>query len=524
MSPTFIAPQENALFEFLRRQSFNAKDLQGFTAIVDQIKTQTPENVRLEIADRLRKTPPTADHIRLNSVLFYLTGDLYYLERIIHFYMLAGDQVGIDKLHYAYWCMTRQMFLGKAEPPKTAAFGVCDLHRFYDYLLTAIETRWDLRPEPMSQRRMGPVSRAVFVTNQFIGENHQPSRDCFDFARLMQDNHDLDVLILNTNLLPTEISSTFVPPFTATLMTMFKDFQVVNVFGDLARMVSYTETAFTRAKLEAILRTIGSFSPDVVVGFGGGNVIADLIARARACPVVAIPSTTGPMHSMADIILGFDRNDWTAQVPAIYRRPYAGRFRPFTFGYSLPPLKPETANYDLPEDAPIVAVVGTRLDLEVTPEFFALLETILDRRPNAVVAFAGEAPVIAARAAKSRHAARFRALGHVHDIRSFYRRCALFLNPPRQGGGGGVAYALAEGLPVVATPQGDGASVAGNSFHVADMTEMLDKTLALLDDPALRAAAGERAKARFAEIGDRNRSVAELLAYCNALAGGGGPG
>lgn len=520
MSTVVPAFHETALLEFLQRPSFDVKALDAFTALLDKMRAEAPENVRLDIAERLSVDPPTTDVVRLCSALFYLTGDLYHLERLLHFYILLGDQVDIDKMHYAYWCIQRQMFLGRAAAPKAGAFGICDLHRFYQYILRTIETRWDLRPPPILRRSPGePVRRIAMVTNQFIGGRHQPSRDCFDFARLLEQNHNVDVIVFNVNLLPLEPASTFVPPFIATLIDDYDGFQIIKMFENQVRVVSYKDRAFSRGKIDAAVRSIASFNPDVVIGFGGSNIVADLFARSRACPVATIPTTTGPLHSMADIILGFDRRDWTADLPTVYRRPFAGRFRPFTFGYSLPPLKPETMNVSLPENAPVLAVVGNRLDDEVGADFIELLEKILDRRNDAVVVFAGTTKTLQKRLSASRRASQFVAPGYVEDIRSLYRRCAVFLNPRRQGGGGGVAYALAEGLPVVTLPHGDGASVAGAEFHVADNAAFIDRTLALLEDSALHAAASNAASARFAAVGDRNRATAELLSYCNALVG-----
>ncbi|HRJ61490.1 MAG TPA: hypothetical protein PKZ99_09980, partial [Azospirillaceae bacterium] len=71
--------------------------------------------------------------------------------------------------------------------------------------------------------------------------------------------------------------------------------------------------------------------------------------------------------------------------------------------------------------------------------------------PNkaAVVAFARGVASLPARLKASRHADRLLSLGYITDVRGLFRRCAAFLNPPRQGGGG-AACALGEGLPVVA--------------------------------------------------------------------------
>ena len=106
-----------------------------------------------------------------------------------------------------------------------------------------------------------------------------------------------------------------------------------------------------------------------------------------------------------------------------------------------------------------------------------------------------------------------RCLGEVADIRALYGRCTALLNPPRQGGGGGAAYALAEGVPVVTYGWGDGASVSGPDFCVADRDAYLERAATLATDADAHAAAAAAARARFAAIGDRHRCVERLLAY-----------
>lgn len=325
--------------------------------------------------------------------------------------------------------------------------------------------------------------------------------------------------IINCNLMPLTTTATFIPPFTATLEKSFKGAQTLDTGQGDVLMVSFADTAFTQEKIGRILRTVESFRPDVLVAFGGANIIVDLFARARVCPSILLPTTCGQVHSFADIILGYDERDWTADLPPVHRPPFAGRFRPFTFGFALPPATEETAPYTLPDGAPVFAVVGNRLDDEVSDAFINLLERLLDRIPNAVVVFAGGVSSLTARLTTSRHASRLIALGYITDVRGLFRRCAAFLNPPRQGGGGGAAYALGEGLPVVTTARGDVASVAGPQSCVVDDEAFLTRAATLALDPDFRRIEGENARARYDSAIDRARAVERLAAYCHELIG-----
>lgn len=518
MSEAAMKAQEDKILEYLLAPQLDAPTLNNFTILAERIRMEWPLAARLKLAERWRKQPPTDNLIRLYSLLFHFSGDLYYLEIIVQYYSIISTDTNPEVIHYVYWCIQRQLFLGRAEPNKPA-FVVCDLFRLYERLLAIIETQWTLVPRAHPKRDPSAPLRICFITNQFLGFRHQPSRDCADFAGRLQSRHGMECAVINCNLMPLTTAATFMPPFVATLEKSFKGTQTLDTGEGVVTMASFADTAFSQEKISRIMRTVESFRPDALVAFGGANIIVDLFARARVRPTILLPTTWGYVHSFADIILGYDERDWTADLPPIHRPPFAGRFRPFTFGFTLPPATNEANPYTLPENAPVFAVVGNRLDDEVSDGFIILLERLLDRVPDAVVAFAGGVTSLPARLKASRHADCLLSLGYITDVRGLFRRCAAFLNPPRQGGGGGAAYALGEGLPVVTTARGDVASVAGPQACVADDEAFLARAAALALDPNFRRIEGENARARYDGAIDRDRAVERLAGYCHELIG-----
>ncbi|CAO3432848.1 glycosyltransferase [Azospirillum doebereinerae] len=504
---------EAALMGYLAdRQHFDADRINRFSSLCETVRREVDRPTRLAIAERLRRAAPSGDTVRLHSVLFLLTGDLYHYERILHYLLLGGDSVDPALLHYSYWCMSRQLFLGAASGDKASSFVACDLYRFHEALVRLVARRWSLTP-PSAVPGDGPIRRVALVTNQFTNDHHQPTRDCFDFASRLQDDFGLDVAIINSNLLPARVENLFIPPMVAELVEEFEGVFAMEMFGRRVKVASFTERAFSQAKLTAIVEAIDGYNPDLIVSFGGSNIVADLFAEAGARPVVCIPTTSGLTISLAQILLGYDETDYTRSISELYRVPFARRFRPFTFGFTLPPTSGDMADPGFGNAPFVFTVVGTRLDEESTPDFLALVDDILDRCPGALVAFAGRAPNLPGRLASLRNGDRTRCLGHVADIRALYRRCHAFLNPARQGGGGGASYALAEGVPVVSFAWGDAASVAGPAFTVLDRAAYIDRAAKLFGDPDARRQASDDARARFVWIGDRRRCTERLLAY-----------
>lgn len=506
-----LSAAADALMVFLADRQITLDKIDGLTALCEKLRRDLDLESRLALAERLEREAPSNDTIRLRSTLFLLTGDLYHYERILHYLMLGGDSADPALLHFVHWCMSRQLFLGVAQGEKLASFVPCDLFRHYGAMVRQIARRWVTPPRAFL--RDGPIRRVAVVTNQFTNQGHQPTRDCFDFAARMQDDFGLDIAIINVNGLPMRVESAFIPPMLANAAADMEGVFAMRMFGRQVKVASFTEPAFSRDKLRVIVEAIDGYDPDLIVSFGGSNIVADLFADVDARPVVSIPTSSGITLSLAPVVLGFEERDHTQAIPALYRAPFARRFRPFTFGYTLPPTDGVPVDTGFAEGTAVFAVVGTRLDQEVTGEVLGLFDDLLDRCPGAGLAFAGHVRELPARLASLRNGSRMRCLGEVADIRALYGRCTALLNPPRQGGGGGAAYALAEGVPVVTYGWGDGASVSGPDFCVADRDAYLERAATLATDADAHAEAAAAAKARFAAIGDRHRCVERLLAY-----------
>lgn len=507
-----LSAAADALLAFLTDRQFNAEKINSFSQLCEELRRDLDLDSRLALAERIERQAPPNDTIRLRSVLFVLTGDLYHYERILHYLLLGGDSADPAVLHFVHWCMMRQLFLGMAQGEKQASFVPCDLFRYYTALVRQVARRWGLTPA-LAPLRDGPIRRVALVTNQFTNQGHQPTRDCFDFAARLQDDFGLDVAIINVNCLPNRVESVFIPPMVAEMATDLEGVFALKMFGRQVKVASFTEPAFSQSKLSVIVESIGGYDPDLIVAFGGSNIVSDLFADAGARPVVSIPTSSGITLSLAPIVLGYEEEDHTRSIPALYRAPFARRFRPFTFGFTLPPSNGMPVETGFPDGTALFVVVGTRLDKEVQAEMLELFDAILDRCPGAALVFAGEVRDLPNRLAPFRNRERMRCLGHVPDIRALYGRCRVFLNPPRQGGGGGAAYALAEGVPVVTYGWGDGASVSGPDFCVADRDAYLERAVTLATDTGAHAAAVAAAKARFGMVGDRRRCVERLLAY-----------
>lgn len=449
------------------------------------------------------------DATRRLSLLFHLTGDIRWYRELAERSVIAPPSVAA--LRHVYWGMSLRLFHGAVEIGDAGAFHVGPLARVWRLFVN--ETARLLGETPARPRSTEEVRRIAIVTNQMLGEGHQPTVDALDLAHRIREEHGIETLIVNTNAPPTGTDSRFAPEYQFSVTREYAGEFTLSARGLSARMVSRPDARFDREGVASILADIDRFNPDAIVAFGGSNLFADLAARSR--PVVCLPTTSAPPHSLATLVLGYSADDDGAGLNVEDRR----RFRPHSFGFAIPDAGEDRtrADFGLPGDGPLFAVVGNRLDVEVSESFLETMDDLIDRLPDGRVVFAGEVEALPARLAARRNAARLHALGHVAEIRALYRLATAFVNPPRQGGGGSAAAALAEGLPVVTTA-GDTAAVAGSAGTVSDPAAVIETCVRLATDPTLHAIRVAEARTRFIKIGDRSAGVARLVERCREAA------
>ncbi|AWU95113.1 glycosyltransferase [Azospirillum ramasamyi] len=451
------------------------------------------------------------DPILRESALAYVSGDLRRYLRILDMLDNVLDLAPLDGINQIYWSMQRQLFLMRMDMASVPDFVAGRVFPFYERFLTQISLRLGLAPaaRPAGKPATG---RVVMVTNQFLSDQHQPSRDLLTQVVRLQRDLGRTVLALNTNMMPDRYHSPFIPPFAAAVEERLSGDQTIRFGNDTVRLLSSASPGITAGKLNGFLSAVEDFDPDLVIAFGGSVIVADLLASAR--PLLCIPTTSGQTISLADIVLDYGGR---AAPPGHGR--LARSWRPFRLGMALRQDDGATtrAEFGAAEDDFLYVVVGNRLDAEVDATFLALLERVLDAVPHGEVLFAGTVDALPGRLAASRHAARLRCLGHVERIGAHLQLCNVFLNPRRTGGGGSAAHALASGLPILAFDGGDVASIAGPGFVVGDGDAYVERAVALAADPALLSRSRKDARSRFAVVKQEESDPNQLPVYMDEV-------
>ncbi|WP_042699410.1 glycosyltransferase [Azospirillum sp. B506] len=509
-APAVIQPsQDAALSDLIAKLLGPAGTGEALKAISDSCEAARTAGLGQDAVAMAQLDGATAglDPILRESALAYVSGDLRRYLHILDMLDNVLDLAPLDGINQIYWSMQRQLFLVRMDMGSVPDFVAEHLLSFYERFLRQMAARLELAPVARTAGQPD-TGRVVIVTNQFLSAEHQPSRDLLVLAVRLQRDLGRTVLVLNTNMMPDRYYSPFVPPFAAAVEDRLSGEKTIRCGGERIRMLSSTAPGITAEKLSGFLSAVEAFDPDLVIAFGGSVIVADLLEGAR--PVMCVPTTSGQIVSLADIVLGYG-----GQAPPSKNGRLARSWRPYRFSLSVRRTG-ETATraeFGLQEGAFVCVVVGNRLDAEIDGAFLTLLGRILDAIPRALVLFAGGVESLPGRLAADRHAGRLRSLGHVDRMEALMSVCDLFVNPRRTGGAGGVAQAMAGGVPVLSFEGGDVASVAGPSFLVADEAAFVARAVALANDPALLAEARQEARSRIATVEREGADDGRLSAY-----------
>lgn len=147
----------------------------------------------------------------------------------------------------------------------------------------------------------------------------------------------------------------------------------------------------------------------------------------------------------------------------------------------------------LSENQFLLAVVGGRLDDEVTEEFINMLKSVVSEEIGVVFigSFRNFAKMTAAYPEIKSYAYY---LGFCEEILSKLEICDLYVNPTRKGGGTSVVEAMSKGKPAVSVDFEDVAGIIGEEFCCKNYDEMAEIIKRYARDKAFY-----REKARMAE-------------------------
>ncbi|ALA70055.1 hypothetical protein GT50_07445 [Geobacillus stearothermophilus 10] len=412
-----------------------------------------------------------------------------------------------EKYFYLYQCIRLGFVRQGIANDETAVLQRRLYRDIYISFKKRVEGRY--RPIPKEERNKNLV---VVMISQFLSLHHAPTKTALDRCYSLMKHLGKQVVLINTKeLLTTKGMCPFYNIITGNEVKELEKFDRIK-YKDVE--IPFYQPSIPMPDIQEIVRIADEISrlrPYFIIHIGGTSITVDLCSQivptANISTVFSgLPLSEGQMYvigrktNIDDICLldkfGFGKENIIESV--------------FTFDFKPQQHYFTRKQLNLPEHKFLIAVVGARLDEEVTDEFVKLMMETIDLEVHFVFigCFERYYDWIAKNPILMEHTTY---LGFQDDVLAVLELCDLYVNPKRAGGGSSAAEAMYKGLPVVTINIGDVAVVAGNDFCVNSYEEMQQMIERYVRDQDFYNEMSQKARQRAEIVLSTNQQIQRIV-------------
>lgn len=382
----------------------------------------------------------------------------------------------------------------------------------YRHIVSLAAHRYSADLERLADMPPGAARHVALCTGQFIGRRHAPTAHILSMAETLTQMGYV-VKIFNQSLTPSRSSSGFFFPYAS---PKFQDLNTVETLAlSNGESAGFWQNPFDETcgkGFAGFVDAMAAFSPSHIISLGPANLFADL--AGAYVPHASMPTTMDisiaqagsygcvrpltPVQERLLAPLGIAPEQIVA-LPSGFARPKSNGIVP-------------RERFQFAQDDYAIAIITNRANADISADFLARLENVLDRAPHVKLGiFGSTAAVTPLQLKRLQQHPQISFYGYAEDLYGVLAAFDAVLNPPRQGGGTSAAYAMDLGLNLFTLGDCDVANVAGEDFIYASIDEMLSAVLEASQDPDETASKQAQAKARWQVISDREGQMRRLL-------------
>lgn len=342
--------------------------------------------------------------------------------------------------------------------------------KVFEHLLERVETELigEVDFLPYGQRNK---KRIVLATDALLELYHAPTKLVFTMADYLNKLGYEVIIVVNVWKQPRERGEQYCfAPFRPNYNKGLGSCSDVEYHSN-----EYTiyQIFFGEGEMEQqrqMLKRIYDWKP-LFVWYIGGSLPVGNIYR-RVVTELSMGCTDGYLCSCAPVLLSYmQSNSDDVRESIAYASSHGQKLYNIRIAskYDRSNLTLTRKDLGIPERSFVLSVVGNRLDDEISLEFVKMLRKLAGHSEIFHIVLVGEC---SEGVLEGIDRERYTCLGFRKDLVDVLAMTDLFVNPPRQGGGGGAARAFAVGVPVVTYPDCDVSNVTGPDFCCQSLEEM----------------------------------------------------
>ncbi len=313
----------------------------------------------------------------------------------------------------------------------------------------------------------------IVMTDQFITIQHGPTKTALDRCYVIKKKMHKNVFLINTaDALPLVGEVPFFMIQVGNHIPEYIEKTEVEWKGEKFTYYQCDEGMPDIGEIEQVLLAIMKLKPSMIVAVGGTSILMAL--ANEIVPTISIGLTqSGVVTTLTDYqVVDYNMLDYVKPIVEQSGRTME-HIIPGKFTFSLKPQTEFITRKDIgiPENAFVMAMVGARLDQEITDEFLTMLESVMNDRMMVVLIGVCDTykDMISNHPLLENHVMY---LGFCKDILSRLEVCDLYVNPIRAGGGTSVVEAMSKEKPAITINYGDVSGIVGERFCCETLGDM----------------------------------------------------
>lgn len=423
----------------------------------------------IEIFSKSKSDKNSYAYIFLQSIIINITLDEKELVDLEE-YVIENEELDAGTKHFLFYQIKSLMFCNKKLTTENTVLLKWKLfEQIVGLYKRLIHT--ELKYIPRNERNHSIV---LVVTEQFLTTEHGPTKTALDRCKTLINKMKKEVVLIDTAEYGNFYSNCpFYNALYGTYIQQNSELQEVEWKDVTVPYVQCENNMPNPESIEALLETVYTLKPEHIVMIGGNSIFANL--ADEIIPVLAVGLSPSAMENTMVSYQTLSRKLSDEDIRILHamgKSEDSVIYSVFTSG-----LKEQTEHITrkelgIEEKCFVMAVIGARLDAEVTESFCDMLEEVLE--DGMQVVFIGRfEKYYEINEKKYPNLKKYsKYLGFCSDILSRLECCDLYVNPIRSGGGTSSVEALYKGIPVVTTEYGDVATNVGEAFWVKDYEEM----------------------------------------------------
>lgn len=324
--------------------------------------------------------------------------------------------------------------------------------------------------QPISDRDNELV---IVLADQILDSNHAPTKTAFGRCKALIEKMGKRVLLINTaESLSFEGAIPFYDAKKALYFEELNNCEALVWDGVSIPYFQYEQNMPNLESMKELLTFIQKYKPAYIISVGGSSLVANL--ANKMIPVISLSLCFSDIDiTLTDYqIVGRNLTDEDREIlQEVNYEENQIITSQFTFG-----LKEQTEHYTrsqlgIPKDQFVIAIIGARLDDEMTELLLNRLESIVEQ--GYFIVFMGRYETYDKKMERYPLIKKYSLfLGFCSDVLAILECCDIYINPYRKGGGSSCVEAMYMHKPVISIDYGDVATNAGNDFLVRDYDEM----------------------------------------------------